>query len=106
MFSLPLHELVAAWLLETVLMAVAATAALYALAGLARAARARLLALAAVLLLVLAWRVRLEQLALVLPHHDGAVTTVDADAMAFGYDRSRLQTTGEVLLSADFRVGM
>ena len=24
--------------------------------------------------------------------------------MAFGYDRSRLQTTGEILLSADFRV--
>jgi UDP-N-acetylmuramate dehydrogenase len=40
-----------------------------------------------------------------LAARDGSVTTVDADAMAFGYDRSRLQTTGEVLLSADFRVG-
>ena len=73
-FSLPLHELVAGWLLLTVLMAVGATIALYALAGAVRAAPAHLLGLAAVLLLVLAWRVRLEQLALVLPHHDGAVT--------------------------------
>jgi UDP-N-acetylmuramate dehydrogenase len=35
---------------------------------------------------------------------DGAVADVPAPAMAFGYDRSRLQTTGEVLLSAVFRV--
>jgi UDP-N-acetylmuramate dehydrogenase len=35
---------------------------------------------------------------------DGAVADVAAPAMAFGYDRSRLQTTGEVLLSAVFRV--
>jgi UDP-N-acetylmuramate dehydrogenase len=32
------------------------------------------------------------------------VTDVPAEAMAFGYDRSRLQQTGEVLLSAVFRV--
>jgi UDP-N-acetylmuramate dehydrogenase len=35
---------------------------------------------------------------------DGAVADVAAPAMAFGYDRSRLQTTGEVLLSAVFQV--
>ena len=36
---------------------------------------------------------------------DGGVRDVRADQMAFAYDRSRLQQTGEVLLSADFRVG-
>jgi UDP-N-acetylmuramate dehydrogenase len=35
---------------------------------------------------------------------DGATADVPAPAMAFGYDRSRLQNTGEVLLSAVFRV--
>jgi UDP-N-acetylmuramate dehydrogenase len=35
---------------------------------------------------------------------DGTVKDVPAGAMAFGYDRSRLQTTGEILLSAVFRV--
>lgn len=35
---------------------------------------------------------------------DGRTSDVPVDAMAFGYDRSRLQQTGEVLLSADFRV--
>jgi UDP-N-acetylmuramate dehydrogenase len=35
---------------------------------------------------------------------DGATTDVPAAAMAFGYDRSRLQDTGEILLSAVFRV--
>ena len=35
---------------------------------------------------------------------DGSTRDVPAGAMAFGYDRSRLQTTGEVLLSAAFRV--
>src|SRR6266851_3633776 len=35
---------------------------------------------------------------------DGTVGTVPAAAMQFGYDRSRLQETGEVLLSATFRV--
>jgi UDP-N-acetylmuramate dehydrogenase len=34
----------------------------------------------------------------------GAVHDVDAREMEFGYDRSRLQRTGEVLLSAVFRV--
>jgi UDP-N-acetylmuramate dehydrogenase len=35
---------------------------------------------------------------------DGVATTVSADAMGFGYDRSRLHESGEVLLSATFRV--
>jgi len=35
---------------------------------------------------------------------NGSPIEVGAEAMAFGYDRSRLQTTGEVLLSATFRV--
>ncbi len=35
---------------------------------------------------------------------DGAAIEVPASAMAFAYDRSRLQTSGEVLLSAVFRV--
>jgi UDP-N-acetylmuramate dehydrogenase len=35
---------------------------------------------------------------------DGAQTDVAAREMAFGYDRSRLQESGEVLLSAVFRV--
>jgi UDP-N-acetylmuramate dehydrogenase len=37
---------------------------------------------------------------------DGARSDVPAPAMAFGYDRSRLQTSGEVLLSAVFRVSI
>jgi UDP-N-acetylmuramate dehydrogenase len=35
---------------------------------------------------------------------DGARADIDASEMQFGYDRSRLQTSGEVLLSAVFRV--
>jgi UDP-N-acetylmuramate dehydrogenase len=35
---------------------------------------------------------------------DGRVSDVPASAMAFGYDRSRLQDSGEVLLSATFAV--
>jgi len=35
---------------------------------------------------------------------EGAVRLLPASDMAFGYDRSRLQETGEILLSADFRV--
>jgi UDP-N-acetylmuramate dehydrogenase len=40
-----------------------------------------------------------------LTARDGVVRVVPAGEMEFGYDRSRLQTTGEVLLSATFRVG-
>ena len=39
-----------------------------------------------------------------LASREGDVREADADAMAFAYDRSRLQQTGEVLLSADFQV--
>ena len=39
-----------------------------------------------------------------LATRDGRTKDVPADAMAFGYDRSRLQHTGEILLSAIFRV--
>ena len=35
---------------------------------------------------------------------DGTVKDLPASAMAFGYDRSRLQTSGEILLTASFRV--
>ncbi len=34
----------------------------------------------------------------------GVVSDVPVDAMGFGYDKSRLQTSGEILLSADFKV--
>ena len=37
-------------------------------------------------------------------HRDGTPMDYPAATMAFGYDRSRLQDTGEVLLSATFRV--
>lgn len=39
-----------------------------------------------------------------LSTRDGAVSEVPVSEMGFGYDRSRLQTSGEVLLSADFVV--
>jgi UDP-N-acetylmuramate dehydrogenase len=39
-----------------------------------------------------------------LAGNDGSIVDVTASEMAFGYDRSRLQDTGEVLLSATFRV--
>jgi len=37
---------------------------------------------------------------------DGRVADVPVEAMGFGYDRSRLQASGEVLLSAVFRVSI
>jgi UDP-N-acetylmuramate dehydrogenase len=39
-----------------------------------------------------------------LAARDGVTADLPAAAMAFGYDRSRLQDTGEILLSAVFRV--
>ena len=39
-----------------------------------------------------------------LASSEGVVCDVPASEMAFGYDRSRLQTSGEILLSAVFRV--
>jgi UDP-N-acetylmuramate dehydrogenase len=38
-----------------------------------------------------------------LASRSGAIHDVPVDAMQFGYDRSRLQQSGEILLSADFR---
>jgi uncharacterized membrane protein (UPF0182 family) len=67
-FSLPLQEHIARWLLETLAMGAVATVAAYLAAGLLRRARAHLLALAALGLLVLAWRSRLGEFGLVLPH--------------------------------------
>ncbi len=40
-----------------------------------------------------------------LAARDGSLVDVSRDEMSFGYDDSRLQRTGEILLSADFRVG-
>ena len=76
-FSLPLYREVARWLLETVVLAAAASAAAYAAGGasraahrgqMVRAARVHLLVLAATLLAIVAWRLRLEQFLLALPH--------------------------------------
>jgi len=40
-----------------------------------------------------------------LPRTGRDAADVPRDELGFGYDRSRLQETGEILLSADFRVG-
>ena len=72
-FSLPLYEQTVRWLLDAVVMgAVAAVAAYYAAGGLRRA-RPHLLALAALALVVVAWRYRLDQFGLALPHKGSAV---------------------------------
>jgi uncharacterized membrane protein (UPF0182 family) len=80
-FSLPIYRELTTWLLETGAVAVLVTLAAFAIAGglriaprpaIARAARAHLLGLIALLLLVVAWRLRLEQFALAVPH-DGSV---------------------------------
>jgi uncharacterized membrane protein (UPF0182 family) len=73
-FSLPLYQLVAGWLLQTLLLAGAVTAGASLLQRGLRDARAQLLALGALGLLVLAIRLRLEQFALALPHGHGPVT--------------------------------
>jgi len=39
-----------------------------------------------------------------LASRDGSVLHISGDEMSFGYDESRLQQTGEILLSADFAV--
>jgi uncharacterized protein len=76
-FSLPLYEEIVRWLLQTALMAGVASLAAYAAAGAfktgrrrvaMRAARRHLLLLAAAAFVILAWRFRLEQYALALPH--------------------------------------
>ena len=76
-FSLPVYREVTTWLVDTVVMVCIATLLAYALAGglriarpraIVRGARAHLLGVAAVLLLVLAWRFRLQQFELAVPH--------------------------------------
>jgi uncharacterized protein len=76
-FSLPLYEWASRWLLDTLVMAAVATVAAYAVAGglriarprvLVPGARAHLLVLGALALVVVAWRYRLDQYALALPH--------------------------------------
>ena len=71
-FSLPLHREVARWLLETCVMAAGASLAAYTVTG-ARVARAHAFGLAALTLLVIAWRFRLDQFALALPHRGSVV---------------------------------
>jgi uncharacterized membrane protein (UPF0182 family) len=79
-FSLPVYREVTVWLLETAGVTAVATLAAYAVAGgvriapplaMARAARAHLLALVAFGLLVVAWRLRLEQFSLAVPQGGG-----------------------------------
>jgi uncharacterized protein len=72
-FTLPLQEHIARWLLETLVMGAAATVAAYAAAGRLRLARSHLFTLAALALLVLAWRSRLAEFALALPHRGSPV---------------------------------
>jgi uncharacterized protein len=79
-FSLPFYERASRWAFETLAMAAVATVGAYLAAGGLRVARPRalvagarshLLGLGALTLLVVAWRYRLQQFALTLPH-DGA----------------------------------
>ena len=79
-FSLPLYQHVVAWLLASLAMAGAAVVAAHVVAGgirrdgrlvVERGARAHLLVLAAIALLVVSWRYRLDRYALALPH-DGS----------------------------------
>jgi len=72
-FSLPLHQQAARWALDALVMTAVATTGAYAVAGGLRRARAHLLTLAALALVVMAWRYRLEQLALALPHEGSVV---------------------------------
>ena len=71
-FSLPLYEWVSRWMLETLVLAAFATVASYAAAGGLRFAHARvrahLLVLGALVLVVVAWRYRLDAYALAVPH--------------------------------------
>ena len=77
-FSLPFYDRLSRWLLDALVMAAVATIGAYLAAGglriarprvLVPAARAHLLGLGALALLVMAWRYRLDQFALALPHH-------------------------------------
>ena len=81
-FSLPLYQHIARWLLETLVVASIGTVAAYLAAGGLRTARpyvaadgawTHLLVLAALALALLAWRFRLDELALALPRGDSVV---------------------------------
>jgi uncharacterized protein len=81
-FSLPFYERVSRWMLETLVMAAVGTVGAYLAAGglriarprvLVPAARAHLLGLGALALLVMAWRYRLDQFALALPHEGASL---------------------------------
>jgi uncharacterized membrane protein (UPF0182 family) len=67
-FTLPLHELLARWLLQTLVATAALTAAEYVVEHALRDGRRQLGRLAALTLLVIAWRLKLSAFALVLPH--------------------------------------
>ena len=81
-FSLPVYREVTTWVLDTMRMAFVAAVLAYALAGglrvarprgIVRGARAHLLALGALLLLVAAWRFRLDQFELAVPDTKTAI---------------------------------
>jgi uncharacterized membrane protein (UPF0182 family) len=72
-FTLPLCQQLARWLLEVLLLTTAATVSAYALEGKLREAREHLLGIGTVALLVVAWRLRLDQFALALPHPGSVV---------------------------------
>ena len=72
-FSLPLYQQVSRWALEAIVMTAGATVAAYFAAGVLPRARAHLLVLAALALVVLAWRCRLDQFALAVPHDASVV---------------------------------
>ena len=81
-FSLPLYEHVARWLIETLVLAGAMSLAIYAAAGAVqlvrprgalRAARRHVLILVALILVAMAWRMHLDQFQLALPHTGSAV---------------------------------
>ncbi|MDA0159905.1 UPF0182 family protein [Solirubrobacter ginsenosidimutans] len=72
-FNLPLYEQTARWLLETVLITAALTGVAHALERHLKRAERHLLALAALGLLVSAWRLHLDEFALALPHRGSVV---------------------------------
>jgi uncharacterized membrane protein (UPF0182 family) len=72
-FSLPLYEQAARWVLATLAVTAVATVAAYVAAGRLWTARAHLLSLAALALAAICWRYRLQELALALPHRGSPV---------------------------------
>ena len=103
-FSLPLYGLVVNWLLTTIAMAGAAAQGAYVLAGAPRRGRGHALLLAALLLAVLAWRVRLDQFELVLPHDDGLISGASHSELAVRLPALRI-LTALLLLAAVVSAG-